>query len=83
MRNFDTIRQPLRSGGSPMAGGPGVAPVRFGDVFKDVLPKGSDELMKVVIDRTTARERTEVKPFVDAWAARYRELKKARHRRRI
>lgn len=40
------------------------------------LPGSSDEMMKVIVDRTDGKERAEAKPFVDAMAAKYKEQQK-------
>jgi hypothetical protein len=37
------------------------------------LPDNSDEMMKLLADRTSARERSDAKPFIDAMAAKHKE----------
>ncbi len=46
----------------------------FGESFKDLAPSTSDEITKAIVSRTSARERAEAQQFVDALAARYKEL---------
>jgi len=73
---FERMRQPLKSSPARAGAGGAAAPMpSLGAVFKNDLPKGSDELMKVVVSRTSAKQRAEIKPFVDAVASRYKELK--------
>ncbi len=75
IRNFEGMRRPLSGATVRGMGGPGAPAVNLGEPFKNDLPRGSDEFMKVAVAQTTARERAEIKPFVDAVAARYRELR--------
>jgi hypothetical protein len=44
--------------------------------LKKDLPSSSDELMKVVVDRTDGKERAQAKPFIDAMATKYQEKRK-------
>lgn len=76
IRDFGSIRASLGGTAPPPSGVANIPQGSFGDPFKNDLPRGSDELMKVVVSKTTARERKDVKPFVDAVAARYKELQK-------
>ena len=41
--------------------------------LKKDLPSSSDEMMKMLVDRTSGRERAEAKPFIDAMATQYKE----------
>lgn len=50
--------------------------------MKQDVPSSSDEMMKVLVDRTDASERSQAKPFVDAMAAEHkaREAQKNKNR---
>lgn len=76
IRDFEGLRHPIR--GEPTSGGTagsGAPPPSLFGVFKADMPRGSDELMKVVVSRTSARERAKLTPFANAVASRYKELK--------
>lgn len=60
---------------APMPGAPDGPVPSIGEPFKRHLPRGGDELMKEVVNRTTAKDRADAKPFIDAMAARYKELR--------
>jgi hypothetical protein len=80
MRTFEEMRAPLS--GAPVIGpnGQPTPPMaNLGDAFRDDMPKGGDEMMKVIVSKTSSKERSEVKPLVDAIATRYKE-KEARKR---
>lgn len=57
-------------------GGPGGAPggSNIGNVMKDTMPTGADELNKILVSRTNGQERAEAQPFVDSLASRYKQL---------
>jgi len=90
IRHFERMRGHL--GGRASGGGP--VPVRgsddggrpalnLGDPFRNDLPRGSDELAKVIVTRTNARERAEAGAFIDALTTRYQQLKDPAARRRF
>ncbi|UCG33797.1 MAG: hypothetical protein JSU68_04010 [Phycisphaerales bacterium] len=70
--NYETLKEELRP---------------IGDSFKDNLPTKSDEWTKVLVSKTSPRERSRIKPLVDhitraAEDRRKAEARQARHRSR-
>lgn len=49
-----------------------------GEPLKADLPTSSDEMMKILVTRTSGQERADAKPFVDRMALRYKEMKNSR-----
>jgi len=47
----------------------------MGQPFKQDMPSSSDELTKTLVTRTTATERAEAQPLIDAMAERHKQLK--------
>lgn len=76
IRSFERMRRPLRANPAaatePARGGPLFGP---GSLFASAMPRGSAGMMRIVVHKTTAAERAKMKPFADAIAARYRELR--------
>lgn len=99
IRNFEGMRRELGGGdrryaggaGGGGGGGGGVAPGggrmidggSVADPFKGAIPTKSDELMKVLINKTSPKERAEARPLIDDLAERYKELKDPRERKRF
>ncbi len=78
---FEEMRAGL-SGRVPGNGQPGVGGPSLSEPLNKDLPKSTDEMMKVLVDKTSARERSEAKPFIDAMAAKHKERQAQKSPRR-
>jgi hypothetical protein len=81
IREFEQFRgevSGVASGGGGGKGGGAGAGGKAPDIsqpLKADLPHSSDEMLKVVVSRTTAQERSQAQPYVDAMADRYKQMK--------
>jgi len=97
IRNFESLRgelsgarlskAPNRSTVDAGSGQPAARPAApmadLSEPFKEIMPKGSDAMMKTLVGNTSATERAEAKPFIDALGDRYNQLKDPNERNRL